>query len=250
MDSNLKRMQDQTRKEPGVASRETGSSEQEERAASFSRGMAHAIRNPLSILQMGVDYLNNVDALDEQGKAVLRDMKDAIGRMDLVIQDLQNYSRTEALQLQPGSIRRVIEQALAVKQPELDAHQIEVKTRFSEENAELLIDEQQILQVLVNILDNSTQAMPDGGELSISTRNDQGFRIEISDTGTGIEEKYFHQVFDPFFTTQTSGSNAGLGLSSSRNVVRLHGGSMELENLPGGGVCVILNFETDKRQDT
>lgn len=242
-------MQDRESRDPGPAGRKAPSSEYSDKAADLTRGIAHAVRNPLSIIQLGVDFLNTHGGLDEQGEEVLRDMDEAIRRLDLIIQELQNYTRTEALNLQPGSIHEVIDQALATVEPDFVANRIEVKKQFHERNAEWLIDSGQIRQVLVNILKNAAQAMPRGGELTVVTRDDDGLHIEIRDTGTGIVEQDLNRAFEPFFTTQIRGDNAGLGLSSSRNVVSLHGGSMKLENIPDGGVSVVLKFETNKRKD-
>ncbi len=249
MDSNLERMRDRKSRDPQSAGRKPPSSENGDKAADLTRGIAHAVRNPLSIIQLGVEFLNSHGGLDEQSEEVLGDMNEAIRRLDLIIQELQNTTRTEALNLQPGSIHDVIDEALATLEPDFVANRIEVTKQFYEKNAQWLIDAGQIRQVLVNILKNAAQAMPRGGELTVVTRNDDGLRIEIRDTGSGIVEQDLNRVFDPFFTTQARGDNAGLGLSSSRNVVSLHGGRMKLENLPDGGVSVVLSFETEKRED-
>jgi signal transduction histidine kinase len=249
MDSNLERMRDLESTDPQSAVRKPLSSENGDKAADLTRGIAHAVRNPLAIIQLGVDYLNSHGDLGEQGEEVLKDMNEAIGRLDLIIQELQNTTRTEALNLQPGSIHEVIEQALATLETDFVANRIEVTKHFYEESAQWLIDSGQIRQVLVNILKNAAQAMPAGGKLTVVTRDDDGLHIEIRDTGTGIMDEDLNRVFDPFFTTQARGDNAGLGLASSRNVVSLHGGSMKLENLPEGGVSVTLNFESEERQD-
>lgn len=249
MNSNLGRMHDGESRSPQSAGRKAPSSEYGDNAADLTRGIAHAVRNPLSIIQLGVEFLNSHGGLDRQSEEVLKDMNDAIRRLDLIIQELQNTTRTEALNLQPGNIHEVIEQALETLEPDFVANRIEVTKQFYEKSAEWLIDPGQMRQALVNILKNAAQAMPRGGELTVLTRNDDGLRIEIRDTGSGIVDEHLNRVFDPFFTTQTRGDNAGLGLSSSRNVVALHGGSMKLENLADGGVSVVLSFETEKRED-
>jgi two-component system NtrC family sensor kinase len=249
MNSNLGRMHDRETRDPEPASLKASSSKYDDKAADLTKGIAHAVRNPLSIIQLGVEFLNSHGGLDRQSEEVLRDMNDAVRRLDLIIQELQNTTRTEALNLQPGNVHEVIEQALATLEPDFVANRIEVTKQFYEKHAEWLIDAGQIRQVLVNILKNASQAMPRGGELTVLTRNDNGLRIEIRDTGSGIVDEDLNRVFDPFFTTQARVDNAGLGLSSSRNVIALHGGSMQLENLPDGGVSVVLSFETEKRED-
>ena len=112
-------------------------------------------------------------------------------------------------------------------------------------------------QVLVNLMINAMHAMPDGGTLTVrafarvlsGVRRDEGVRtaghlregdhvvrIEVDDSGTGIDEAIMSKIFDPFFTTKATGQGTGLGLAVCRKIVELHNGILELENRPGGGV--------------
>ena len=126
------------------------------------------------------------------------------------------------------------------------------------------LDAMKIEQALVNLFSNAAQAMGTGGRLTVrtSTRQVTGigenvaysdrFRpgtrlvaIEILDTGPGIPEADLGKVFEPFFTTKPTGKGSGLGLTVTKTIVDLHGGEIEIENRPEGGVCVTLLFNAD-----
>lgn len=102
-----------------------------------------------------------------------------------------------------------------------------------------------ISQVLINILTNAADAMPQGGEISIRTEFDKErrqFMLQVSDTGVGIQEDIQSKIFDPFFTTKQVGEGTGLGLSIVRSVVQAHGGEVELESKLGKGTTITLWF--------
>ena len=100
-------------------------------------------------------------------------------------------------------------------------------------------------QVVMNLLSNAIDACPEGGEVTIRTYTaDGGARIEVSDTGTGIDPEIRERIFDPFFTTKPAGQGTGLGLAISSKIVQDHGGTILVESEPGRGsrFCVHLPF--------
>jgi two-component system NtrC family sensor kinase len=112
-----------------------------------------------------------------------------------------------------------------------------------------MLDANQIKQVLVNLLNNALQVMPDGGRLTVATRLTerevdgiyrQMASITVSDSGTGIPPENLGRVFDPFFTTKEVGQGTGLGLSVSYGIVEKHNGKIEVESVPGVGSTFIV----------
>ena len=99
------------------------------------------------------------------------------------------------------------------------------------------LDASRIEQVLLNLFNNAMDAMPEGGELSVSTCADEPgwVRLSVGDTGVGIPEQYLDRLFDPFFTTKEVGKGTGLGLSISYGLVKEHGGRLEVESEEGAG---------------
>ncbi len=113
--------------------------------------------------------------------------------------------------------------------PEADAHKIELVVVTAQEPLPCPVDEQLLGQALLNIMINARQAMPDGGELRITTAVDGDTAvISVTDTGVGIEEKDIERIFRPFFSTKASGS--GLGLSITQRIVSEHGGILACES--------------------
>ena len=114
--------------------------------------------------------------------------------------------------------------------------QVAVSTDLRKDLPPIVMDFNQICQVLMNLIINSIEAMPGGGELKISTslhEESQGQVLEIQDTGSGILEEDKGRIFDPFFTRKPEGT--GMGLSISRQIVEKHGALMELDSTPGAG---------------
>jgi two-component system NtrC family sensor kinase len=102
------------------------------------------------------------------------------------------------------------------------------------------IDKSRLQQALVNLLLNGIQAMPDGGELTLSIEHDPDsgdIRIDVRDTGVGIPKEELDSVFDPFFTTKKEGEGTGLGLSVTYNIIQRHNGRITVESKPGEGTC-------------
>ncbi len=160
----------------------------------------------------------------------------------------------------------MIEQSLALVRHELTAVPITLVRELAENLPAIWLDKNKVKQVFVNILTNATHAMPGGGTLTVKTyarqlqpeeigadagsRLADRFRVgdtvvvtEVIDTGTGISEEKLTQIFDPFFTTKPTGKGTGLGLTVTRKIVELHGGSIEIRNRKEGGVVVTILFK-------
>jgi PAS domain S-box-containing protein len=233
----------------------------------LAAGVAHEVKNPLGILHMGVDYLSkNLDSTDENVSLILGDMAEAIKRADGIILGLLDFAVPHALDAEPENLNRIIEQSLALVRHLAGESQVRIERSFDAALPPVRLDGNKIKQVFVNILTNAIHAMPSGGLLSVQTftrklagdevDHDAGSRLadrfragetvavtEVSDTGTGIPEPILRQIFDPFFTTKPTGKGTGLGLTVTRKIVELHGGSIALQNRKEGGVLVTLLFK-------
>ena len=118
---------------------------------------------------------------------------------------------------------------------------IQVSMELDESQPEAVIDTGELQQVILNMLLNAMQAMPDGGDLGIQTRvSGDGVEITITDTGIGIAPENLHKVFNPFFTTKEVGKGTGLGLSVSFNIIEKHGGTIRAESQPGKGTAFTI----------
>src|SRR5262249_4723822 len=142
---------------------------------------------------------------------------------------------------------------LALMATELHAKHITVRLQIDPSLPEVRGDEAQLTHVVLNLVKNAMEAMPDSGALTITTRMETDFhilrqasgsgkfmRLEVADSGPGFPDAELHRVFEPFFTTKPRGS--GLGLSICERIVAVHGGSIQAENRQGGGAVVTVTL--------
>ena len=235
-----------------------------EKAQSVARlaiGVAHEVKNPLAILRMGADYFASQSATDETGRVVLKEMGDAVRRADNIINEMMVFSESGNLTLAPVQVTSVIEDALKPFEPALAAANVRVEKRYATGMPSARIDQVKIQRVFSCLIENALDAMPGGGTLSIrlglthiaapgvmpepgnrslvhSGVRRVGVIVEFNDTGTGIPDAQLGSIFDPFYTTKPTGHGTGLGLTVSRKVVELHGGTLDVSNRSEGGVSV------------
>lgn len=219
----------------------------------LAAGVAHEVRNPLSIVSMGLGYIE--DSLPKNmpvTNTVLNNMRDAILRADAIICELMDLSSPRRLDLKDEDVSKLAERALIFVRHELrHPQQIEVVREFAPDLPAQHVDRIHIEQVFVNLFINAIHAMPDGGRLTVRTLRDTtgDVVVEISDTGHGIAAENFKKVFEPFFTTKPSGIGSGMGLAVSKSIMTQHGGNLTLANLPSGGVCARMIFHNKKEAD-
>jgi signal transduction histidine kinase len=230
----------------------------------LAAGVAHEVKNPLAIMQMGIDYLRG-EAIDADTREVLTDMDDAVGRADNVVKGLLDFSRQRRLDLEPGDINDVIRSSLRLVEHEFTQHNTEVHLELADQLPRLLLDADKLRQVLINLFINAIQAMGQNGALTIASGvraltkhsgldrdtsglfqdGEQALWVEVRDSGPGISEHQRERLFDPFFTTKAVGQGTGLGLSVSRNIIEQHHASIDLRNGQNGGASALLLFKLD-----
>ena len=232
----------------------------------LAAGVAHEVKNPLGILRMGADYLaKNLTSPDENVALILADMTDAIKRADGIIMGLLDFSVPHALDSHAEDLSAIMEQSLALVRHLLNEGGINLSRELGESLPPVWLDPNKIKQVFVNILTNAIHATPPGGTITVrtSTRklrrdeadHDAGSRladrfrageavliVEVLDTGSGIPDEKLGHIFDPFFTTKPTGKGTGLGLTVTKKIVELHGGSLDIRNRKEGGVVVTIMF--------
>jgi len=229
----------------------------------LAAGVAHEVKNPLSVMRLGLDYVGGEVCNKPVLMEVLADMGKAVKRADTVINGLLDFSRESQLSRKNACINDIIENSLHLVRHELVQRNIEVIRRLDPELPGISCDENRMQQVFVNLLMNAIQAMKNGGTITASTyrtvvraqRDTQvvsGIRFEagqpvivaeISDTGPGVTPDALEKMFDPFYTTKPVGEGTGLGLSVTRNLVDLHQGAIEVKNRVPQGLCVMIMFE-------
>jgi len=214
-----------------------------ERLAALGRlvaGMAHEIRNPLNSIRGFSQHLRNKFSRDSsEGKAVDVIVRE-VDRLNRVITDLLDFSRPREPKMEKLDLNDVIRSTRARVEREAAGQGITIVTEM-DESVSVKGDRDSLKQLLLNLILNSFQAMPDGGILTIQTGvlNRQPY-LSIRDTGRGIEESDQEKIFEPFFTTRETGT--GLGLAIVHRIVLDHGGDIRVESAPGSGAAFTVRF--------
>lgn len=218
----------------------------------LAAGVAHEIRNPLAQLQMGVDAITRFSTNeDSRVTQVLDSMRQSVEQANTIVTDLMTYAETKRLETRDENLNTVVTETLDLLERETQKSGVEVKLNLEESGVTTEIAVDEFKQVLVNVLLNALQAMPDGGTLTVSTREveaegltqkegtrsgahlrngDDAACIEVRDTGPGISPDDLARIYDPFFTSRPAGEGTGLGLTVARQLLELQGGRIQVSN--------------------
>lgn len=225
----------------------------------MSAGMAHEIRNPLGALAGAMQMLKKDLHADETSQRLMEIAVREATRLDTIITEFLQYARPPALNLAEHDLNKVLAETLDLVQHEARTRtNITIVTALANGALPGQVDQDQMKQVFWNLATNAFDAMPHGGQLTITTgcrKIDVGGRkadvVEISfqDTGEGIPKKNLDKIFLPFFTTKKRGS--GLGLAAVHRIVDLHGGWIKVDSQQGQGsrfvVCLPRSAEAGVR---
>ncbi len=218
----------------------------------LSAGVAHEIKNPLTIIVQGVEYLKNstndpklIDAAERIKKAALR--------ADNIIIDLLSYSQPVFPKFKKSDIIYLIKETLSLTKYQIDIKSIKVSTEFASNIPKINIDENLMKQVFLNIMINAIDAMRDRGSLNISVNKntiDKNDFVEIifHDDGCGISDSDLGKIFDPFFTTKRNKKSTGLGLPVTRGIIRRHHGKIDITSNIGEGTEVKIKLPVKKEE--
>jgi len=215
-----------------------------ERLAALGRlvaGMAHEIRNPLNSISGYSQHLKGkFGSNTTEGKAldvIVREVE----RLNRVITQLLDFSRPREPEFEELDLNHIVRQTLALIERETASQGVAVVEEFHDKEIMVSGHADSLKQLLLNLLLNALQAMPDGGVLTVETGSSGGRAfLRVSDTGPGIPEGEQEAIFEPFYTTRSSGT--GLGLAIVHRIVLDHGAEMRVESSPGAGAAFIVRF--------
>lgn len=210
----------------------------------LAAGIAHEIRNPLTSIKMIVQLLGRRLKEDEAGRESVQAVLDEINRLEVIINGLLDLTRPMELVLKSINVADVINDVLKFMESDIRHRKIELVKQVDETLPEAMLDADRVKQVFMNVILNSMQAMPEGGELTINCYHDSesgAVQVEISDTGIGMSQEVLARAFEPFFSARSDGT--GLGLANVKKIMELHGGNILIESEEGQGTKVIAKFE-------
>ncbi len=203
-------------------------------------GVAHEINNPAGIVLARADYLQVVAG--QQGAPAewiedLNVMRRQARRISEIVRGLLAFSRPSRLEVREVHLDHVVEQSLALVAPQCRTAGIRLRRCHAPDLPLVRADPDRLEQVFLNILNNAIDAMPQGGDLTVTTglRTPHMASVAFCDTGVGIPDDHLRRIFDPFFTTKPTGKGTGLGLAVSYGIMRDHGGEIQVESAAGRG---------------
>ena len=205
----------------------------------MAAGIAHELNNPLGVILMYAHILREDLAGRTESERQLEDIDRIIHeseRSRSIVKGILNFAREEKVDREPTDINALLSEAIEAARALEAAGQVRVELDLDDALGLCRVDRRQMRQVFDNIIKNAIEAMPGGGSLTVESRKGVGqFTVAISDTGPGIPVENLPRLFSPFFTTKPAGKGTGLGLVVCYGIVKMHGGTIEAANRPGGG---------------
>jgi two-component system NtrC family sensor kinase len=214
----------------------------------LSSGVAHEINNPLGVILGYAGYPEGKLAEDDPNFKYIHEIKRESKRCKKIVQDLLSYARTPRPTLEPVDLNDLLSQIVDFAANHTDMRNVCIKTNFAYNLPKVYLDGDQMRQVAINLILNAGGAMPEGGELCVTTDmvDEKHVQIIFSDSGCGIPQENIEKIFEPFYTTKSRGT--GLGLAITRQIVEQHHGEICIESEQGRGtvVKVILPLEQEE----
>lgn len=213
----------------------------------LAAGVAHELNEPLASVLGFAQLVQKDTGLSRQSQEDLKKIVGASMHAREVIQKLLVFARDSNLSPGPIHVNEVIEDGLSFFASRCRKAGIDIVQDLAADLPYIRADRSQILQVLINVVVNAIQAMPDGGSLTISTAlSDSRVTVSVADTGIGMDERTVQKVFDPFFTTKDIDQGTGLGLSLVHGIVSSLGGSITVRSQPGAGTRFDIHLLADE----
>jgi hypothetical protein len=202
----------------------------------LAAGVAHEVNTPLTGISSFTQMLLEQADPDDPRTKVLEKIERQTFRAAKIVNGLLNLARPARVDSGPVDVHAVINDVLALLDHQFRASKIQVRKDLAARPPIVEGVEYKLQQVFLNLFLNARDAMPKGGWLSVATHADgEAASIEIADTGAGIPPEHLSRIYDPFFTTKTSGLGTGLGLAITYGIVQEHSGAISCESQEGQG---------------
>ncbi len=222
-----------------------------ERLASIGEvaaSLAHEIRNPISAIKMSIQILSKNLKVHGFDKKRLDIATKEIKRLDDFLQNILDFARPVRMSKTLNSVSDIISKCIDLLSDQARSCNVSLSWKKPRKLRKVPLDVTKFQEVFLDILVNSIDAMPQGGEIHISAREENAetgpvVEVEIKDTGIGIPEEHLLKIFDPFFSTKTGGS--GLGLANVKRIVEAHNGNINVESLASVGTSFKIRLPVE-----
>jgi signal transduction histidine kinase len=223
----------------------------QEKMAAFgllAAGIAHDLGNPLASIGVQLQLLDET-ALPPDSASVIGTVRQEVGRLGRILRELVDFARRRRDEATLVSVQSVVEDARRLLRHDRRMREVSVAMDFDPETPPVLIVEDHLMQVVLNLLLNALDAMPDGGKLVVEVcPAEHAVALRVHDTGTGMDRAVLARCLEPLFTTKPPGHGTGLGLSISRDILLAIGGDIELHSVRsvpgvrGHGTTVVVRL--------
>ena len=214
--------------------------------------VAHDMGNPLYSIDAQLQLLD-VRTLPPETASVVGAVRSEVRRLHRILREIVDFARRRRDEATLVSVQSAVEDALRLLRHDRRMRSVELVEEFDAETPSVFMVEDHLVQVVLNVLINAVDAMPEGGTLRIELRPAGGtVALRIHDTGAGMEPGVLKQCLEPLFTTKDQGKGTGLGLSISKDILEAAGGRIELFSAPERGTTVVVTLPAAKtvREDT
>jgi two-component system, NtrC family, sensor kinase len=214
----------------------------------MAAGIAHEMNNPLGIITTRIEVMlldAEQQALPAQVLDDLQVLHRASQRVARIAAGLRSFARHSPGDRVSLDLNAVVEESIQLVQKPLAADNVYIVVSLDHMLPPIFGDATTLHQVLMNLLTNAREAMPEGGQIRVETgpaERPGWIRLLVADTGAGIPAEEISKIFDPFFTTKRTGT--GLGLSVAYEIIQQHGGTVDVQSRPGAGTSFVISFPT------
>ena len=219
-------------------------------AGQLAASLAHEIGTPLNSISGHVQLLARRAAGDEGMTRRLQVIENQIAHIVRTVKQLLSWTHTLELHVAALDLRHALQEALLLSSPALQHRKIRVRMELASDVPKMYGDAGYLQQVFLNLINNSMDAMPQGGELKVRLAinpDGQGLQIGLEDTGHGMSADTLAHIFEPMFTTKRMGTGSGLGLAICDQIVRQHAGTIKVASEPGRGTRFTIFLPLDCR---
>ncbi len=211
----------------------------------LAAGIAHEIRNPMATINLNTQILLRDLDVGEEHQVYMLDIQKEVKKIERIISEILEFSKPRPAHLVENNINEVVLSVHELTRVQLRQDDLRVHFNLADHLPAVLIDPAQISQVVINLVINAMQAMPDGGDLTVTTQTDSTTRrveLLVGDTGLGIPNENLSKIFDPFFTNKPEGT--GLGLSIARQILDKNQAAIRVSSKEGQGTVFRIMFKT------